>query len=153
MIRVNVVVSEKGWKKFIKKPELYLKSQTKKINQDFFFKKKKLEFSILLSANKEIKRLNKKFRKKNKITDVLSFPFYEKNSLDKLLRKKNLIYLGDIIINLNNVLDKTKVNFLKNEFDKLWIHGFLHLLGYKHKIDKDYLKMKKLENKFIKLIS
>ena len=153
MIRVNVVVSEKGWKKFIKKPELYLKSQTKKINQDFFFKKKKFEFSILLSANKEIKRLNKKFRKKNKITDVLSFPFYEKNSLGKLLRKKNLIYLGDIIINLNNVLDKTKVNFLKNEFDKLWIHGFLHLLGYKHKIDKDYLKMKKLENKFIKLIS
>lgn len=70
-----------------------------------------------------------------------------------MLRKKNLIYLGDIIINLNNVLDKTKVNFLKNEFDKLWIHGFLHLLGYKHKIDKDYLKMKKLENKFIKLIS
>ncbi|MAV05914.1 MAG: rRNA maturation RNase YbeY [Candidatus Pelagibacter sp.] len=119
----------------------------------FFLKKKKLEFSILLSANKEIKRLNKKFRKKNKITDVLSFPFYEKNSLGKLLRKKNLIYLGDIIINLNNVLDKTKVNFLKNEFDKLWIHGFLHLLGYKHKIDKDYLKMKKLENKFIKLIS
>ena len=52
MIRVNVVVSEKGWKKFIKKPELYLKNQTKKINQDFFFNKKKLEFSILLSTNK-----------------------------------------------------------------------------------------------------
>ncbi len=153
MIKINVVVSEKSWKRFIKKPELYLKSQAKKINQESFLKKKKLEFSVLLSENKEIQKLNKKFRKKNKVTDVLSFPFYEKKTLNKLLRKKNLIYLGDIIINLNKVLDKAKANFIKSEFDKLWIHGFLHLLGYRHKINKDYLKMKKLENKFLKLIS
>ncbi len=153
MIKINVVVSEKSWKRFIKKPALYLKSQIKKINQDSFFKKKKLEFSILLSENKEIQKLNKKFRKKNKITDVLSFPFYEQKTLNKLLRRKNLIYLGDIIINLNKVLDKTKANFLREEFDKLWIHGLLHLLGYRHKINKDYSKMKKLENKFLKLIS
>jgi len=153
MINVNIVSEYNFWKKNINNPKLYINKKLKKIQLIPILNNKLKIFTILLTNNSKMKYLNKKFRKKNKITDVLSFPFYEKNSLGKLLRKKNLIYLGDIIINLNNVLDKTKVNFLKNEFDKLWIHGFLHLLGYKHKIDKDYLKMKKLENKFIKLIS
>ena len=88
MIKINVLIDEKDWKNFIRRPEFYLKSKIKKINKYDYFKRKKLEFSVLLSANKEIKKLNKKFRKKNKITDVLSFPFYEKNILNKLLRKK-----------------------------------------------------------------
>ena len=71
----------------------------------------------------------------------------------KLLRKKNSIYLGDIIINLNKVLSKPKLDFSEEKFNKLWIHGFLHLLGFKHKINTDYSKMKKLENKFFKLIN
>jgi|TARA_B110000027_G_C15986227_1_gene241089 probable rRNA maturation factor len=153
MIKVNVLIDEKSWKNFIRHPEFYLKSKIKKINKYDYFNKKKLEFSVLLSANKEIKKLNKKFRKKNKITDVLSFPFYEKNILNKLLRKKNSIYLGDIIINLNKVLSKPKLDFSEEKFNKLWIHGFLHLLGFKHKINTDYSKMKKLENKFFKLIN
>tara|TARA_B100000767_G_C19629815_1_gene477783 strand:- start:27 stop:488 length:462 start_codon:yes stop_codon:yes gene_type:complete len=153
MIKINVLIDEKDWKNFIRRPEFYLKSKIKKINKYDYFKRKKLEFSVLLSANKEIKKLNKKFRKKNKITDVLSFPFYEKNILNKLLRKKNSIYLGDIIINLNKVLSRSKLDFSEEKFNKLWIHGFLHLLGFKHKINADYSKMQKLENKFFKLIN
>ena len=107
---------------------------------------------MLLSGAKEIKQLNKKFRKKNKSTDVLSFPFYEKNQLNNKIRKEKEIYLGDIIINLSQVKNKNNKIKFEEELDKLWIHGLLHLLGYDHKSNTKYLKMQKLENKFSYLI-
>ena len=42
-------------------------------------------------------------------------------------------------------------NFFLN-FDKIWIHGVVHLLGYRHKSNHDFLTMAKLENKLIKFI-
>ena len=44
-------------------------------------------------------------------------------------------------------------NKLKEKFDRLWIHGFLHLLGNRHKLDREYLKMRKLENIFFNSIN
>ena len=61
---------------------------------------------MLLSGSKEIKYLNKKFRKKNKSTDVLSFPFHTKKELKKKLKTEKEIYIGDIIINFNKVKNK-----------------------------------------------
>ena len=154
MIKINVHIKNKSWKKIILSPEIYLKKKVKKLNTfDRFFKNKNLEFSILLSGNSEIRNLNKKFRKKNKITDVLSFPFQKKKILLNLLKKKNLVYLGDIVVNLNRINSLDNKNKIKQNFDKLWIHAFLHLLGFRHKLNKDYLKMRKVENKFLKLVS
>ena len=65
------------------------------------FKKKHIFFNIMLSGNKEIKDLNIKFRKKNKATDVLSFPFHTKKDLKKKLKVFREVYLGDIVININ----------------------------------------------------
>jgi probable rRNA maturation factor len=154
MIKINVHIKNKSWKKIILSPEIYLKKKVKKLNAfDRFFKNKNLEFSILLSGNSEIRNLNKKFRKKNRITDVLSFPFQKKKILLNLLKKKNLVYLGDIVVNLNRINSIDNKNKIKKNFDKLWIHAFLHLLGFRHKLNKDYLKMRKVENKFLKLVS
>jgi len=149
MIQVDVLITDKNWKKHISNPNTYLnnklKKATKKIN---LFKKNKIYFTILLSGNIEIKKLNKKFRKKNKVTDVLSFPFHEKKILNKLLRKNNnSIYLGDIIINLNKIINMSKQNIFSTTFDKIWVHGLVHLFGYRHKLNKDFYIMKKLENK------
>jgi len=84
MIKINVLVGNKNWNKYIKNPDFYLKKKIKKLyNKNIFFKKKIFEFSILLTNENEIKNLNKKFRKKNKSTDVLSFPFHEKKMLIK----------------------------------------------------------------------
>ena len=96
-------------------------------------------------------KLNKKFKRKDKSTDILSFPFYKNFLLKEIIKKGNKdIYLGVIIINLSKV---RKEKFLiKEEFNKLWIHGLLHLLGYKHTKNKDYATMLKLENKFLKVI-
>ena len=79
MITVDVLANNKAWKKYIKNPNIYLKNKLKIVENKFnVFKKNKLSFTILLSGNNEIKILNKKFRKKNKVTDILSFPFHEK---------------------------------------------------------------------------
>ena len=140
MIKVDVFVKNKNWKKKISNPQKYLNSRVKYLrNSISFVKNKKINFSIQLAGNKEIKLLNKKFRKKSKSTDVLSFPYNKLNTLKKL--KKKDIYLGDIILNYYKIKKK---NFKEN-FNKLWIHGFLHLVGHKHKKNNDYYKMNKLE--------
>ena len=147
MIKIDVFVQDKNWKKYISNPNRYLKNKIKLINSSFkFIQNKKINFSILLAGNKEVRALNKKFRNKDKITDVLSFPFYKKEDIKKL-KKKN-IYLGDIILNFYKI---NKKNF-KRDFNRLWIHGFLHLLGYKHQKDVDYYKMNKIEKLILKKI-
>ena len=107
---------------------------------------------MLLSGTKEIKTLNKKFRKKNRSTDVLSFPFYERKQLNNKIKKEKEIYLGDVIINLNQVKKKNYEIQFKQELNKLWIHGLLHLLGYNHKSNIKYVEMQELENYFFNLI-
>ena len=103
---------------------------------------------MLLSNNKNIKKLNKNFRKKNKSTDILSFPLDKKT---KILKKT---YLGDIIISYN-YLDKPKsqdLKLFKEKVIKTFIHGFLHLLGFDHIKNKHYFKMLKEENFLFKSV-
>tara|TARA_B100001029_G_C15024049_1_gene432441 strand:- start:137 stop:589 length:453 start_codon:yes stop_codon:yes gene_type:complete len=140
MIKVDVFVKDRNWKKYISNPSKYIKHKTKYLNSSLkIIKNKKINFSILLSGNREIKILNKKFRKKDKVTDVLSFPFYNLTDIKKL--KKGTIYLGDVILNFYKI---DKKNF-KRDFNRLWVHGFVHLLGYRHHKDKDYFKMNRIE--------
>jgi probable rRNA maturation factor len=153
MIKVNVITNNNDWYSSIKDPENYIFKKIKKINKsDKYLFKKKFYCTLLLSDNKEIKYLNNKFRKKNKSTDVLSFPFQEKKELINLLKSEKEIYLGDIIINLNKI-KKKKIKLFNSEFDRLWIHGLAHLLGHDHKKEKDFLKMNQVEKKFLNLIN
>ena len=89
MIKINVLLNNKSWKKYIENPKAYTKDKIKLLNKgDNFFRNKNIYFSLLLSGSKEIRTINKKFRKKNKITDVLSFPFYERKEIKNFLKKK-----------------------------------------------------------------
>jgi probable rRNA maturation factor len=138
MIKANVILDNYKWKYKIKNPSLYFKNKISKLNKLSSFKKKKQEFSILLTNNVEMKRLNLKFRKKNSYTDVLSFPL-------NFVEKKN-IYIGDIAISYEIVKQRSKASNFFLELDKMWIHGYFHLIGYDHKKKKDFLKMTKKEN-------
>ena len=151
MIKINVVVKDKSWLKFIKNPKTYLKKKLKKIENDKFFKKKMYNFSLQLSSTKEIKYLNKKFRNKNKSTDILSFPHQTKKELKKLSILNSKIYLGDIIINFRK-MNKSSELLFKSHFNVLWIHGLVHLFGYDHKKDYNYKKMQIVEKKFLRKI-
>ena len=101
----------------------------------------------MLSNNSKIKKLNKIFRKKNKPTDILSFPI--KKSIDN-----KFFYLGDIIISYEfmNRPKTIKLPEFKKKVIKIFIHGFLHLNGFDHKINKDFYKMQKEENKIYNLV-
>ena len=148
MIKIEVLIKDKNWKKYLSNPNKYLNTQAKKINLKKYFRSKVINISILLTGNNDIKLLNKKFRKKNKTTDVLSFPSYDQNNIRTKLKSQKNLYLGDIALNLYKI-DRGKNKF-KSEFDKLWVHGLVHLMGYKHYKNKDFFKMKKIEDKIIK---
>ena len=136
MIKANVILENKNWRKILKNPSNYIKKKFNKLSKIKDFKINR-EFSILLADNKKMKLLNNKFRKKNKPTDVLSFP------IKNLIKNKN--YIGDIAISYEIINKRSKnSNFL--EFDKMWIHGYLHLVGYDHKSIKDFKQMNKKEN-------
>ena len=154
MIKINVITNNKNWLNYIKRPNNYLDKKIKKINlKDKKLKKNNIFCTLLLSGNKEIRYLNKKFRKKNKITDVLSFPFYKKKDLIKKLKKEKELYLGDIIINLNKIKNKNIKKNFEIEFNRLWIHGLMHLFGHDHKKNKDFKKMDQVEKKYFKLVN
>ena len=134
MIKANVILDYSKWKNKIKDPNNYLKNKIRKLSKIPYFKKKNQEFSILLTSNKKMKSLNLKFRKKNKPTDVLSF------------QTNDNIYIGDIAISYEIVNKRSKLSNFFIEFDKMWIHGYFHLIGYDHKKLKDFKKMSKKEN-------
>jgi probable rRNA maturation factor len=152
MIKIDVFIKDKNWKKHISNPAKYLKDKVKFINSSILFNKKYINFSILLAGNKEIKMLNNKFRKKNKTTNILSFPFYKRNEIKKKIKNEDRIYLGDIILNFYKIKKKARKNEFEKEFNKLWIHGLLHLLGYQHDTNKDFYEMRKLENRIFKQV-
>ena len=148
MISINVFSEEKAWSKRLKNKDIFFKKICKAFPKKYKFLNKKVTFTLLLSNNKNIKKLNKVFRKKNKSTDILSFP------LNKKIKIKKNTYLGDIIISYN-YLDKPRSQDLKSfkeKVTKILIHGFLHLLGFDHKKNKDYSKMLKEENLLFKSV-
>ena len=145
MIKINVVINFPKWKKKIKNINNYFKSKEKKFNNNFNSSKTIKEFTIFLTNNSKMKNLNKKFRKINKSTDVLSFPL-------KIKLKSN-IYLGDIAISYEIVNKRSKKSLFDHELDKMWIHGYLHLSGYDHVKNLDYKKMHKKEISIFKQLN
>jgi len=152
MIKVNVEINSKSWHKKIKNPKKYFSKKLKKISKvDKFFKGKNITFTILLTSSINMKKLNKKFRNQNKPTDVLSFPFFSSNNLKFIKQKK--IYIGDVATSYEIINSRSKKKNFLLEFDKAWVHGLLHLIGYNHIKNKDYSKMNKIEKRILNSIN
>ena len=150
MIKINTISNNKSWRHYLSNPRNFIQKKIKNLNKRIkIYKKKNIYCTLLLSDDREIKKLNKKFRKKNKSTDILSFPFHNKKKLKDKLKRDKEIYLGDIIINLNKMKNRNDKKKFKMEFNKLWIHGLVHLFGHDHKKNKDFKSMQKIEKKFL----
>ena len=130
---------------------------TNLIDQDFL---KKIADYVLKRENKEgvislvivgtarIKKLNKKYRKKNRATDVLSFGPKAKSEF-KEIQEEN--FLGEIVI-CPRVIKKTvrrQGSVFDKELARVLIHGILHLLGYDHLKEKDAKIMQEKEDKYL----
>ncbi|MBF0492439.1 MAG: rRNA maturation RNase YbeY [Deltaproteobacteria bacterium] len=105
------------------------------------------DFDLTFVTPVEIKKLNRKYRQKNKVTDVLSFPLQTGKTV-----RKNGVFLGDVVICVEKAYAQAK-EFWKNNFEEicfLMIHGFLHLLDYDHERGvKEEAAMQRLERKLM----
>lgn len=117
---------------------------------------KEVELSIALIGPARMKKINKQYRGKNRATDVLSFPEskieLKKFKIGPIQKSKSL---GEIIICLREIRKNAKryKSGFKNEFDRVLIHGILHLLGYDHeKSEKEAKKMEEKENHYLSLL-
>ena len=146
MIKIDVISECTLWSKKIRRNNTFFNSIVKFFPKKYKFIGEKINLTILLSNNKNIKRLNKKFRNKNQSTDILSFPS------EKKLNIKRSPYIGDIVISYE-FMNKPKILGtleFKNKVIKIFIHGFLHLLGFDHIKLKDFKKMFAEEEKIYK---
>ena len=117
--------------------------------------KSKLYITITLANPDFIKKINKKYRKIDKATDVLSFPMFEKDELDKKIQEKDFLYedvLGDIIISIPKVEEQAKEygHSFERELSYMIVHGFYHLMGYDH-IEEDEKKAMRIKEEKILL--
>ena len=147
MIKAEVIIDNTAWEKKTKNISLLFNRILKNFPKKYILKNKKTIITILLSNNSKIKTLNKIFRKKNKPTDILSFPIKKKIN-------KNFFYLGDIIISYEFMNRPKKINLteFKKKVAKIFIHGFLHLKGFDHNNNKDFYIMQKEEVKLYNLV-
>ena len=150
MHKINICLESKVWNKYCSSIDKKIKKILKKsIESEKIFRQKNTEITVLLTSSNKMKFLNNKFRRINKDTDVLSFPYERPLFYEKKIINKNL-YLGDIALSYDYI------NKQQQKFDvylkKILIHGFLHLIGHNHKNNKSYFKMEKAQSKIMSLI-
>ncbi len=110
--------------------------------------------SVILTTKENIKEINKEYRNIDKETDVLSFPMFEKEEIDTIIKSKKHIVqdvLGDIIICIEKVKEQAEEygHSFKRELAYMIVHGFYHLMGYDHIHEEDKEKMRPKEEKIL----
>jgi len=132
---------------------------------------KDLEVNIDFISPKRIKYLNKQFRNKDSVTDVLSFPnllkegveneqiisnnLTKENYLSDINPENDCLFLGDICICKKVVFRQAKEygNSKERELVYMAVHGLLHLLGYDHIREEDKSNMREMEEKIMKYVN
>ena len=114
----------------------------------------KLIMTITFTTPEEIRKINKKYRKIDKATDVLSFPMFEKAELDEKIKNKDFLYedvLGDVIISIDKVREQAEEygHSFERELSYMLVHGFYHLMGYDHIKEEDKKEMRPKEEKIL----
>ena len=114
----------------------------------------KLIITITFTTPEEIRKINKKYRKIDRATDVLSFPMFEKDELDEKIKNKDFLYedvLGDIIISIDKVREQAAEygHSFERELSYMLVHGFYHLMGYDHIEEEDKKIMRPKEEKIL----
>lgn len=117
-----------------------------------------LYISVILTNPENIREYNKNYRQIDKETDVLSFPMFEKEELEKVINDEETPIrdvLGDIIISIDRVKEQSIEygHSFEREFAYMLVHGFYHLMGYDHMEEADKLEMRKKEEYMLNLLN
>ena len=115
--------------------------------------KLKLYISITLTIPDVIKEINKEYRNIDKPTDVLSFPMFQRDEIQELIKKNYEVedVLGDIIISIPRVKEQAiEYNHsFERELAYMVVHGFYHLMGYDHMKETEKKEMRKKEDEVL----
>ena len=106
-----------------------------------------LEFNVIIINNEEIHKINKEYRGKDAVTDVISFAFEEVDDVEY----DNIRFLGEIYICYDRCVEQASEygHSIKREFCYLAVHGLLHLLGYDHMTEEDKKVMRAKEEEIL----
>ena len=151
----HVEISYKG----IDENELYENIIENVINQCFKNEKMeelKLYVSVTLTTPNEIQKINLKYRNIDRATDVLSFPMFEKEEIENII-KNNYEFedcLGDIVISIPKVYEQAEEygHSFERELSYMCVHGFYHLMGYDHMTDADKKEMRAKEDEVLNIL-
>ena len=143
-IQINYFCKSNHWPRRMMKIRKIAKKVIK--IEDLNFKKNNFyALNLVFVDDKHIKKINKEYRKKNKTTDVLTF-------VNSIKNKKNIneIYC-DIFFSAETIKKDAKKNIINfyDHITHLMIHCFLHVNGYDHKKENDFIKMQNLEKKIL----
>ena len=115
-----------------------------------------LYVSVTLTVPEEIQKLNKEYRKIDRATDVLSFPMFEKDEIQELIKENYSVpdALGDIVISIPKVYEQAEEygHSFERELSYMCVHGFYHLMGYDHIIEEDKKKMRAKEDEVLNIL-
>lgn len=152
MPRVSCMITIKNTQRKIKISSSTLKKNAQKILDILGYSD--FDLGIWLTTNKTIQKYNRTYRKKDKPTDILSFPYHSDIKPGKRIpvKREEDKNLGDLIISLEYV-KKDAIRWeqtFEHRMHILLVHGICHLLGYNHITDEDYKIMHKQEQKLLK---
>ena len=138
----------------------YITLAQRVINQAFQeekIDKLNLYVNIVLTTPNSIKKINKQYRHIDEQTDVLSFPMFEKQEIEEMLKNGNQIknVLGDIVISISRVKEQAIEygHSFERELAYMLIHGFYHLMGYDHIEEEDKKLMRIQEEKVLEQLN
>ena len=144
---LNIEKGKEDWERIVEKV-------LKKCFEEEGLIDSKLIMTITFTTPEEIRKINKKYRKIDKATDVLSFPMFEKAELDEKIKNKDFLYedvLGDVIISIDKVKEQAEEygHSFERELSYMLVHGFYHLMGYDHIEEEDKKIMRPKEEKIL----
>ena len=118
----------------------------------------KIYINIILTNPEEIKRINKEYRNIDKETDVLSFPMFQKEEIEELIKKKENIVtdiLGDVVISIPRVYEQAEEynHSFERELSYMVVHGFYHLMGYDHMEEEEKKIMRQKEENVLQKLN
>ncbi|MBN4083556.1 rRNA maturation RNase YbeY [Mycoplasma sp. CSL10137] len=133
-------------KKEVKNVELFKDEMIQIINNfGNFFKidpNKKIILDVTFVSKPKIRKLNKEYRNKDYVTDILSFDFGNLEFYEKM----PFIHLGELIISWDKMKKQAKEfnHSIKREYCYLFTHGLVHLYGYDHELEEERVVMNKI---------
>ena len=148
MIKLSFFIKEKSWSRRLKKIKYIVNKVLKQKNELKFKKNINYYLNIVLMNDKEMKKLNLKYKKINKTTDVLTFISDHKDQRDKISKYCYIIISSEMVKLYSK---KNKLDFY-DHFSHLLVHSFLHINGFLHKKKDDFKKMQNIEIKILERI-